>query len=693
MPEASVASRINSWKEIAAFLGRDVRTVIRWEKERRLPIHRVPGGKRQGVFAYRHELEQWLNSSPPEAELEHAQVDDDIVLSSEPKVSDATSSETEDVTELLRQPKRQPNAARLPMIVKIAASVVALVLGILVVRWILIPDRLQFTGLIPLTGDGVPKIGLATDGRNIYFGEYRDGKVILATVAARGGPIRFLPTPFLRALPADVSADGKDLLVMAREGEEEDAPLWIVPVAREAPRRAGEIRCHAAAWSPDGRRIAFANQNAVYIADSEQFGARKIQTFAGVPQFLRWFPDGKRLRLVLRDTSNLTFSLWDIVLDDKGIARAASFVPLHVTMEGVWNNSIAIDRNGDTFFRGGESWKERLFVLRLSTRVWDSTSPVVNEMNRLVAYPSQIAMGPQSHTLLVTGQLATNQLEPRLYLSEMIWFDNVAHEFRPFLPGISGTDVDFSKDGKRIVYVRTSDNALWTSDADGTNAIRIPLSTNEVELPRWSPDGTSIAFMARNPESPWHVFIVPSVGGKPREASSGTDNQGAPTWSPDGKSLVYGNVKCQESGSCAIHKINLSTGQTIVIPGSEGLGTARWSPDGRYIAALRPNTREVYVYDVKRENWRKVADGVNGNDLSWSADSKYILASKPAGDHPQILRISVEHGTVVTAFDLSSFVKLSGYLDTWFAVAPDGSVVFRRDLSSNEIYALDYRKQ
>ncbi len=54
--------RIDSWKEIAAFFGRDERTVKRWEKERGLPVHRLPG-ERGGVFAWSLELTAWLNSA------------------------------------------------------------------------------------------------------------------------------------------------------------------------------------------------------------------------------------------------------------------------------------------------------------------------------------------------------------------------------------------------------------------------------------------------------------------------------------------------------------------------------------------------------------------------------------------------------------------------------------------------------
>src|SRR5579863_6649729 len=54
--------RLDSWKEIAAFFDRDERTVKRWEKERSLPVHRLPGGARGRVFAFTDELYSWMHS-------------------------------------------------------------------------------------------------------------------------------------------------------------------------------------------------------------------------------------------------------------------------------------------------------------------------------------------------------------------------------------------------------------------------------------------------------------------------------------------------------------------------------------------------------------------------------------------------------------------------------------------------------
>lgn len=74
--------RLDSWKEIAAFFGRDERTVRRWEKERGLPAHRVPGGARGGVFAYTAELREWLKGRAHE--LEAAESDPGLAVAANP---------------------------------------------------------------------------------------------------------------------------------------------------------------------------------------------------------------------------------------------------------------------------------------------------------------------------------------------------------------------------------------------------------------------------------------------------------------------------------------------------------------------------------------------------------------------------------------------------------------------------------
>ena len=56
----SDSERLDGWKSISRFLGRNVRTVQLWERERGLPVQRIPGGPGQTVFAYARELQVWL---------------------------------------------------------------------------------------------------------------------------------------------------------------------------------------------------------------------------------------------------------------------------------------------------------------------------------------------------------------------------------------------------------------------------------------------------------------------------------------------------------------------------------------------------------------------------------------------------------------------------------------------------------
>jgi tetratricopeptide (TPR) repeat protein len=61
-PKAPARTRLNSWKEIADYLSKGERTAKRWENERSLPVHHVPGGGHGSVYAFIAELDKWLLS-------------------------------------------------------------------------------------------------------------------------------------------------------------------------------------------------------------------------------------------------------------------------------------------------------------------------------------------------------------------------------------------------------------------------------------------------------------------------------------------------------------------------------------------------------------------------------------------------------------------------------------------------------
>ena len=71
-PDPENQAVLASWKKIAAYFGCNVRTAKRWEQERGLPVHRVPGKRGSTVFARASELEAWLELGEGQDRLDHA---------------------------------------------------------------------------------------------------------------------------------------------------------------------------------------------------------------------------------------------------------------------------------------------------------------------------------------------------------------------------------------------------------------------------------------------------------------------------------------------------------------------------------------------------------------------------------------------------------------------------------------------
>ena len=658
--------RLDSWKDIATYLRRDIRTVMRWQ-EKGLPVHRVPGGKRQAVFAYRAEIDDWLDGKAANG-----------------------LSDTIDPSEILPPDIQEPldrdslSAIKTPRLTKawryVVASLLALAVpGLLVAFRFSQPDSVpQVTRTSRLSHDGLFKWGLATDGANVYFSEVVDGKLQLSWMRADGGTIHRIATPFSKAVVEAISPDGGELLVRGWEGTEDERPLWIVPVNGLPPRKVGRVFCHAATLTPDGKGIAYSNGNSIFLTFDEGATVRLLTRFEQDPYDLYWSTAPNRLLVTLRNPTTAEFSLSEIELGNDFEVRAIA--PSPSAPQGCcldWTSS-----GGYEFLARSEGTLNPIWADAIPSQWWP----------RRRAQPVKFM-----DSLGTLSALASDSRMQKLYVistdpsrSEFVRFEPFSKTLKPFLPGLSALYLDFSRDGKWITYSSFDDFSLWVGRADGTNLRQLTFSFRQVELPQWSPDSTIIAFTAKKPGHPWRIYVIPRDGGEPKEASSGNDNQGAPTWSPDGKRLAYANVVCQEGSECAVHLIELATGKVTTLPGSAGLRTSRWSPDGRYIAALRPSQHQLLLFDIARQTWSVVADSIFGDDLTWSPDSKYLYSNRPIGTQPGIFRIALASGALQSVVDLELLSKLSGKLDTGLYVAPDHSVILSRQINASDIYALEW---
>src|SRR5262249_7627487 len=154
----------------------------------------------------------------------------------------------------------------------------------------------------------------------------------------------------------------------------------------------------------------------------------------------------------------------------------------------------------------------------------------------------------------------------------------------PFLSGISADGLDFSRDGKWVVYVSEPDATIWRSRVDGSERLQLSSPPVIPFLPRCSPHGTQIVYTDIQTGKPWKILIVSPEGGPAAEMYSESDNQVDPTWSPDGQHIVYGRPG--GGTGFGIRMFDLATKKVTVVPGSQSLYAPRWSPDGKYIVGI-----------------------------------------------------------------------------------------------------------
>jgi Tol biopolymer transport system component len=210
-------------------------------------------------------------------------------------------------------------------------------------------------------------------------------------------------------------------------------------------------------------------------------------------------------------------------------------------------------------------------------------------------------------------------------------------------------------------------------------------------LPRWSPDGKEIAYLARPPGGHWKIHIIPAAGGRAEQLIPGEEDESHPAWSPDGSVLVFSGapwVKNFMPHSSAIHQIDLKTRKVVALPDSDGLWSPRWSPDGKFLVAETLNSRSLLTFEFKSQTWVKLADvSQEIGYSSWSSDSKFVYYTNVAKGASTIFRVSLNRKRpeqVVSPQGLDETRSLG----RWFSLTPDDAPLLLRDTSIREIYSL-----
>jgi serine/threonine protein kinase/Tol biopolymer transport system component len=528
------------------------------------------------------------------------------------------------------------------------------------------------SGYIPLTHDGHRKGLVGTDGARIFFNEYPASVPLIAQVSSSGGEVAHVSVPTTTMSLLAVSPDGANLLVADEVGQTAfRGPLWEVPVLGGSPRRLGEAAGQAAAWSPDGQRIVYADGHDLFLAKNDGSEAHKLVTVPDQAYYPAWSPDGTVIRFNLGVVGALTPTgrLYQVSADGTN---------LHPMLPN-WHNPPA-ECCGQWTPDG------RYFVFQSQGNIW-ALAEKGNSLRKTNGQPFQLTSGPMSFSLplpskdgkklFVVGALARGELSR---------YDARSAEFIPFLSGISADSVSFSNDGQWVAYVTFPEGALWRSKSDGSQRLQLTYPPLTPVGPRWSPDGQKIAFFAFSGPKP-KLYIVANQGGTPHELIAGDpQEEWDPSWSPDGSRIAFASGSTAASSTILL--LDVKANKISTVAGSKGLFSPRWSPDGRYLIALPFASHSLMLFDSSTQKWEEISK-ISLGFPNWSKNSDYVYFLH-GEDQPSVMRIRIRDRKLERVADLKNF-RQTGYFNFWLGIAPDDSPLLLRDIGTKEIYALDWQ--
>jgi Tol biopolymer transport system component len=537
----SPTDRLDSWKEIASYLRKGVRTVQRWEREERLPIHRLAGN----VFAYQTELDAWWHERSRSLGMEI-----------EPAGKAATA-----VT------RRSGWPVTAAVLVVVTAAAFALV-------WRTEPTRVYRP--VPLTSDHGWEVepSFSPDGERIAYTWRRPPsevpQIYVRRIAADSA-VRLTSGTGPEVAPA-WSPGGNSIAFLRLNRDRREAAVMLVPPSGAPESRVAHVsNPRFLNWSPDGRWLISTDGSrtaprvvAISIADGTKHTLTTPSQFGDSAAVVS--PDSRKL--IFRRADSGQSAVFELALGPgltpRGEARLIS--------RGPGGQYLVLTPDGREIIYAAGMFEEGLGLWRLRLAPGAQPELIHSSSDRYLT-PSISRDGRR----LAFGV-------NRVFRSET-WRASLTNPAAAPVPLISSThsDVnpDYSPDGRHIAFHSTRSGAsdIWVTDDAGQNARRLTFTNAPITAtPRWSPDGQWIVFES-DQSGQYDVYVVRSAGGPVRRLTDNPALDALPNWARDGRTIYFCSNR---SGAYEVWKTAASGGEAAQVTRGGGV-VAVESRDGRYL--------------------------------------------------------------------------------------------------------------
>lgn len=653
--ERTPDDRLDSWKEIAAYMKRDATTVQRWEKREGMPVHRHIHDKLGSVYAFRTELDAWARNRRPAP------------------VEEATDS------------RAGRAAGRASWLWPMTAVCGALALGVAAWQFQIGAQRVDNPvangRFLQLTDfDGIEQAAaLSRDGRLAAFQSDRDGRMdIWVTEVGSGrflnltrGSVHDVVNPSVRTL--GFSPDGTLVTFWARKvgGSAQEISVWGLPVLG-GPARPYLDGVAEFDWSEDGRLVYHTPGpgDPTFVRDSGE-GSQPREIFSAPPglhaHFQLWSPDRRFVYFVQGSVPD-RMDIWrmsptggaperityhDAVVTHPVFLNAKTLMYLAGDQEGggPWIHSLDVDRRVPQRLSLGIDRYTSLAASADGRRVVATLATTKSTLWRMPVTADQADLSESRPISLTTGNGSSPRLGAGFLLyvtskgtTDSIWMlaSDLATEVwsAPESRIVGGPAI--ARDGRRIAFTvrRSGQTRLYVANLDGSD-VRVDSSSLELQGgPAWAPDGQSITVAAVVDRVP-RLFNVPVGGRSPARLIE--EYSVDPAWSPDGKIILYSGP---DIGTTFPVKAANADGSAYALPDltlTRGARRLTFMGGRRSIVALRGEIRykNLWLIDLETGAERQLTNfpsDFHVRDFDVSADGREIVLEQ-IEDHSDIILI------------------------------------------------------
>jgi tricorn protease len=241
-----------------------------------------------------------------------------------------------------------------------------------------------------------------------------------------------------------------------------------------------------------------------------------------------------------------------------------------------------------------------------------------------------------------------------------------------------------------IAFVYAGD--IWIVDKEGGVAQRLSTPSGEEQFPRFSPDGSQIAFTG-NYDGNTDVYAVPTLGGQVRRLTHHPMADRILGWYPDGQSvLIASQMESEKERFSKFFKVNATGGLPERLPVPYGEFGAI-SPDATQIA-YTPRSRdfrtwkryrggmapEIWLFNLNDNSSRNISDSdANDGHPMWHGDTVYFLSDRDDNKRNNVWAYDLNDGTTRQITEFTDF-------DVRFPAIGGGDIVFE---AGGRLYLLD----